>query len=140
MSDETRIAILMKSGTLADFTTLSMIVSGFVASDFEVKIFCMGDAVYAMKKDQVGTDVMFTSNYPEFADNLTDALNARKVTPWWELMADLKDLGEVEIQVCALVADVVHLEKEDFHELVDGIAGVANFAADVDDADFALTI
>jgi peroxiredoxin family protein len=44
-------------------------------------------------------------------------------------------MGELTIIACALVADVVGLHKEDFSELVDDIAGVANFAADIEESD-----
>ena len=140
MSDETIITVLIKSGTFNDFQTLALLTSGFVAADFEVRIFAMNDAVYALRKDQVGTDTIVRSHFPEFSDKFSDSLNDGKAIPWWKLLADLKEFGEVTINVCALVADVVGLEEDDFHELVDGIAGVANFAADVDDSDFTISL
>ncbi len=136
----TIINVLIKSGTFNDFTTLALLTSGFVASDFEVRIFAMNDAVYALKKDQVGTDTVVRSHYGEFSEKFSESLNSGKAIPWWKLLSDMKEFGEITITVCALVADVVGLEKEDFHELVDDIAGVANFAADVDDSDFTITL
>lgn len=136
----TQITILIKNGTFNDFQTLALVTSGFIVSDFEVKIFAMNDAVYALKKDQVGTDTKVLSQFNEFSSKFSESVNSGKAIPWWKLLADLKELGEITITVCALVADIVGLEKEDFHELVDEVAGVANFAADVDDSDFVLTI
>lgn len=136
----TQITILIKNGTFNDFQTLALVTSGFIVSDFEVKIFAMNDAVYALKKDQVGKDMIVHSTYPEFSSKFSESVISGKAIPWWKLLADLKELGEITITVCALVADIVGLEKEDFHELVDEVAGVANFAADVDDSDFILTI
>jgi peroxiredoxin family protein len=34
----------------------------------------------------------------------------------------------------------VGLKEDDFHEIVDEVAGVANFAADMDESDFVLSI
>lgn len=140
MSDNPKISILLKSGSLTDFQTLALLTSGFVAADFSVSIFAMNDAVTALKKDNVGTDLAINSSFPEFSEKMADALNSGKAIPWWKLLADLKEFGDVTITVCALVADVLDLEKEHFHELVDEVAGVANFAAEVDDSDFTLSI
>lgn len=134
------LSILVKSGTYNDMMTLALIASGAIASDFEVRIFAMNDAVWALRKDVVGTDTIVQSHYPEYSEKLSDALNEGKVIPWWELLADLKDFGDLTVTVCALVADVVELKEDDFHEIVDEVAGVANFAADIDESDHVLSI
>jgi peroxiredoxin family protein len=134
------LTILIKGGTYNEFMTLALIASGAVATDFEVRIFAMNDAVWALRKDIVGTDTVVQSHFPSYAEALSDALNEGRVQPWWELLADLKELGDLTITVCALVADVINLKEEDFHEIVDEIAGVANFAADMDESDFVLSI
>jgi peroxiredoxin family protein len=136
----TVLSILVKNGTYNDFMTLSLIASGAVASDMEVRIFAMNDAVWALRKDVVGTDTTVHSHFPSFMGEITKSVSEGKIIPWWELLADLKEMGEMTITACALVADVAMIKKEDFHELVDEIAGVANFAADVDDSDFVLSI
>ncbi|MCY3411873.1 MAG: DsrE family protein [Candidatus Heimdallarchaeota archaeon] len=136
----TVISILIKSGKFQDFNTLALLTSGFVAADFEVRIFAMDDAVYALKKDQVGKTIKVESDYPEYNEKLETSVKEGKAMSWWDLLADLKEFGDITINVCALVAEVVHLEENDFHELVDNIAGVATFAADVDDSDFVLSL
>ena len=120
--------------------TLSLIASGAIASDMEVKIFAMNDAVWALQRDRVGKDLQVKSNFPEFTDVLTQSMSEGKVTPWWDLLADLKELGDLTITVCALIADVAKLEENNFHDLVDDIAGVANFALDVDESDFVIAL
>lgn len=143
MSEEEYIpvlSILIKSGTYNDFMTMALIASGAVASDFEVRIFAMNDAVWALRKDMVGFDTVVHSNFPPYIDALADSIEDGKVAPWWELLNDLKEMGDLTITVCALVADVVGLEKDHFHELVDEIAGVANFAADLDESDHVITL
>jgi peroxiredoxin family protein len=134
------LTILVKGGTYNELMTLALIASGAIASDFEVRIFAMNDAVWALRKDVIGTDTIVQSHFPAYSEALSDALNEGKVQPWWELLADLKEFGELTITVCALVADVVGLSEDDFHEIVDEVAGVANFAADIDESDFVLSI
>lgn len=136
----TVISILIKNGTYNDFMTLSLISSGAVAADMEVRIFAMNDAVWALRKDMVGTDTAVHSHFPSFASEISKSASDGKIIPWWELLADLKELGDLTITACALIADVALIKKEDFHELVDEIAGVANFAADIDESDFVMSI
>ena len=133
-------SILVKSGTYNDFMTAALIASGAIASDFEVRMFCMNDAVWGLRKDVVGKDTLIQSHLPAYSEKLSDSLNEGKVVPWWDLLAQLKEFGDITITVCALVADVLELKKEDFHELVDEVAGVASFAADVDDSDSVVTV
>ena len=134
------LSILIKHGTYNDFMTLALIASGAIASDFEVRIFAMNDAVWALRKDVVGTDTVVVSHIPEYAERLSTALNDGKVIPWWELLEDLKEFGILTITVCGLVSDVLELSKDDFHSLVDEVAGVANFAADVEMSDNVISI
>lgn len=134
------LSILIRGGTYNDFMTLALIASGAIASDFEVRIFAMNDAVWGLRKDIVGTDTEVHSHFPKYTGQLADAVKDGKIVPWWDLLADLKELGELTITACALVADVVELSEDDFHELVDEVAGVANFAADIDESDHVLTI
>jgi peroxiredoxin family protein len=137
---EPLMTILIKNGTYNDFMTLALIASGAVAIDMPVRIFAMNDAVWGLKKENVGHDTIVVSHNNDYAHKLSDALNGGKVIPWWDLLSDLKDFGELKITVCALVADILELKKEDFHELVDDIAGVANFASDVEEAHNVVTI
>jgi len=134
------LSILIKKGTYNDFMTLALLASGAIANDMEVRIFAMNDAVWALKKENVGTDTIVVSHNNDYAHLLSDALNEGKIIPWWELLRDLKDFGDLTITVCGLVADVLELGKDDFHPLVDDIAGVASFAADVEESTNVITL
>ena len=136
----TVLSILIKNGTYNDFMTLSLVASGAIVSDMEVRVFAMNDAVFALRKEIVGTDTKVHSHFPSFSEEISKSMSEGKIIPWWELLTDLKELGDLTITACALIADVALIKKEDFHELVDEIAGVANLAADIDDSDFVLSI
>ena len=129
------LSILIKSGTYNDFMTLALLISGAIAADFEIRVFAMNDAVWALKKDVIGTDTTLHSHFPGYTEALQSSVDEGKVIPLWKLLADMKDLGDLTITVCALVSDLVNLQQEDFTDLVDDIAGVANFAADIDESD-----
>ncbi len=120
--------------------TAAMIASGAVVSDIEVKIFAMEGAVFALKKDVYKTITGFDSPFPEYNEKMSKARDEGKLQPWYDLINDLKDLGELTFTVCALVTDLLELELEDFADVVDDITGVASYAADAAEADIFLTV
>lgn len=136
----TKMVMLVKSGNYTDFMTATMIASGAIANDMEVEIFFMNDAVWALKKENYMNNTTVHSNFLEFAHTIADSLNEGKIKPWWELMADLKEFGDIKLTVCALVAELGNLHKEDFMDLIDDLAGVAYFTGQAEDADVVLTI
>ena len=136
----TTMLILIRDGSYQNFATMSMVAAGAVSSDIEVKVFAMEDAVYALKKDQIDKNIKFEKPYPEYNSVLQEAVDSGKSQKWWELVNDLKELGDIEITVCALVTDLLGLEKEDFADVVDDIQGVAKFAGDAEEADIFITL
>lgn len=48
---------------------------------------------------------------------------------WSETLRQVKEIGEVEIQACALSMEMFHLQKDDLDPLVDGVEGGAAFMA-----------
>ena len=64
--------ILIKNGTYNDMMTAALIASGAVAVDIDVQIFAMNDAVWAFKKDVVGTDRVVSSQFPAFIEKMAE--------------------------------------------------------------------
>ena len=56
-----------------------------------------------------------------------EALRAEGQAPWYETMAQAKELGSIEIQACSLSMDVLRIEEKDLDPLVDGVEGVTAF-------------
>jgi peroxiredoxin family protein len=52
---------------------------------------------------------------------------------WSELLQQAKEVGEVDIQACALSMDMFHLTRADLDPIVDGVEGVAAFMASAGD-------
>lgn len=134
------VAILVTSGTYANMTTMSLIASGAIANDMETTIFFMEDAVWAIRKDILGNDTSFHSTFPEVTEKYAAAQQAGKLTPWWELLSDLKELGELKTFACAQALDVLGLVQSDLADFVDDIAGVTMFLEIVDQADKVISI
>jgi peroxiredoxin family protein len=132
--------IIVKTGKYSDWQTAALLASGAIASDFAVTIFAMNEAVWALKKDLLGTDVALESHFKDFETKMVEAISVGKTEPWWKLLATLKDMGELRVVACALVIEVLELTIEDLSDLVDEISGVAAFAALAREADVTITV
>jgi peroxiredoxin family protein len=63
----------MKNGTPNDFMTLNTIVSGALAFEFEVRVFAMNDAVWALRNDTIGLEKPINSYFPAYSELLSSA-------------------------------------------------------------------
>ncbi|MHA1983987.1 MAG: DsrE family protein [Candidatus Hodarchaeales archaeon] len=122
-----KLAILVTSGTFENLNTAGLLASGAVANDNEVLIFFMNDSVWALRKDFVEKNRSVNSPFPEVKRQIEEVDKSGKLQTWFNLLPDLKDLGEIQIIACGLMTDIFGLKKEDLADFVDDIAGVAFF-------------
>lgn len=135
-----RMIILIKHGNYANFMAASILAGGAAASDMELTVFVMEDAVYYLKNDMYMAPPKFESKFPEFVEKMEAAANSPMVTPWYDLIRELKEFSEIKFIVCSMISDALGLTKADFPDFVDEIAGVASFAAVAAGAEIILTL
>ncbi|MHA2224834.1 MAG: DsrE family protein [Candidatus Hodarchaeales archaeon] len=117
-----------------------MIASGAIANDEEVFMFCMQDAVYALKKDAPGEPEVH-SPYQEVVEKIKKAKSENKIIHWKSLLEDLKELGELKVVVCSQIVEILGLSsKNDFDPIVDEIAGVATLSKVAMEADQVISL
>ena len=122
-----KLAILVTSGKFETMNTAALLASGAVANDNEVLMFFMNDSVWALKKDISETNRSFNSTFTHVNKQLEETDKSGKLQTWFNLLPDLKELGEIQIIACGLMTDIFGLKKEDLVDFVDDIAGVAFF-------------
>lgn len=135
-----KVAILVTSGTYTNMTTMSLLASGAIAIDLETTIFFMEESVWALRKDALGSDTTFHGAFSAVTEKYAAAQKEGKLVPWWELVADLKELGELKVFACAQAMDVLGLDESDLADFVDEIAGVTMFLETVDQVDKVISI
>jgi peroxiredoxin family protein len=135
-----KLAILVTSAHYEKLNTAVLIASGAVANDHEVLIFFMHDSVWALKKELVETNRKVHSIYPEVAVKVEEVDKEGKLHTWFNLIPDLKDLGELQIVACGLMMDIFELKKEELADFVDEIAGVAFFSDAAMEADKVISL
>lgn len=129
-----KIMLICDSGATDKLQTVALVASGAITSDYEVLIFFMHDAVYALKKD-ASPEPEVTSVFPEVADKINQARKEKKLVHWKDLLEDLKDLGELRVVACVQITEILGLEKDDLLPFVDDIAGVNTLAEEAMKAD-----
>jgi peroxiredoxin family protein len=127
---EKPLSLVLFSGTDDKLTAASVLAVGAAVMGRPVNIFLQYYALDAFRAGRVNDDHRLS---PEATDAQAPVVRAHPGLHWSELLRQAKDVGEVDIQACALSMDMFHLKQEDLDPIVDGIEGVAAFMASASD-------
>ena len=129
-AQESPLSMVLFSGTDDKLNAAAVLTVGAAAMGRPVNIFLQYYALDAFRAERVSADHHLS---PEATADQAPVVLAHPGNHWSELLKQAKDLGEVDIQACALSMDMFHLKKEDLDPLVDGIEGVAAFMSSASD-------
>jgi peroxiredoxin family protein len=129
-----KMAITVFSGGLDRLTGVAMLVSGAAAQDMEVDIFLMLWATHAFRKD-VAPDLESFSEFEELKPTFMENRAKANLPPWYEMLAQAKELAPVRVHVCSTALTLVGAEKEDLLDIVDDVVGAGEIAATAEAAD-----
>jgi peroxiredoxin family protein len=127
---EKPLSLVLFSGTDDRLTAASVLAVGAAVMGRPVNIFLQYYALDAFRAGHVNDDHRLSA---EATDAQAPVVRAHPGQHWSELLRQAKDVGEVEIQACALSMDMFHLKKADLDPIVDGVEGVAAFMASASD-------
>ena len=119
----TIMSVLINEGSLNKMITLSTIVSGAIVYDMEVRIFAMDEAVWAFRKDRY-KNLKVESSIEGYENALLKGIEEGKISKWYEQLAELKEMGNLQIHCCAYCCILDNLEKKDFLDIVDNISNI----------------
>jgi len=120
------LSLVLFSGTDDKLTAAAVLAVGAAVMGRPVNVFLQYYALDAFRAGQVGRDHGLTS---EATAEQAPAVRAHEAPHWSELLRQAKDVGEVDIEACALSMDMYGIKREDLDPLVDGVEGVAAFMA-----------
>lgn len=135
-----KFALLIKNGSFENLNTAALIASGAVANDHEVLMFFMHDAVWSLKKDVYLTNKSIHSIYPDVSAKIEEMDKIGKLQVWYNLIPQLKEIGEIKIVACGLMMDIFGLKQDDLVDFVDEVAGVAYFTGEADNSENIMVI
>ena len=127
---EKPISLVLFSGTDDKLSAAAVLAVGAAAMGRPVNLFLQYYALDAFRTVNIGADHALS---PEATVTQAPVVRAHPGQHWSELLRQAKDVGEVNIQACALSMDMFHLKQADLDPLVDGIEGVAAFMASASD-------
>jgi len=127
---EKPISLVLFSGTDDKLSAAAVLAVGAAAMGRPVNLFLQYYALDAFRTANIGADHALS---PEATVTQAPVVRAHPGQHWSELLRQAKDVGEVNIQACALSMDMFHLKQADLDPLVDGIEGVAAFMASASD-------
>jgi peroxiredoxin family protein len=127
---EQPLSLVLFSGTDDKLNAAAVLAVGAAAMGRTVNIFLQYYALRAFRAGQVPADHGLAA---EATESIAPVIRAHPGQHWSELLAQAKDVGEVNIQACALSMDMFHLQPADLDPIVDGVEGVAAFMASASD-------
>jgi peroxiredoxin family protein len=127
---EKALSLVLFSGTDDKLNAAAVLTVGAAAMGRPVNLFLQYYALDAFRAGRVCADHALS---PEATAEQAPVIKAHPGLHWSELLKQAKDVGEVNIQACALSMDMFHLKQADLDPLVDGIEGVAAFMASASD-------
>jgi len=124
------ISLVLFSGTDDKLTAAAVLAVGAAAMGRPVNVFLQYYALDAFRNGKVTQDHSLS---PEASESQAPIVRAHNSQHWSDLLRQAKDVGEVNIQACALSMDMFGIGREDLDPIVDGIEGVAAFIASAGD-------
>ncbi len=127
---EKPLSLVLFSGTDDKLTAAAVLAVGAAAMGRPVNLFLQYYALDAFRAGKVVADHALSSDATAAQ---APVIRAHPGQHWSELLKQAKEVGEVNIQACALSMDMFHLKQADLDPLVDGVEGVAAFIASASD-------
>jgi peroxiredoxin family protein len=127
---EKPLSLVLFSGTDDKLTAAAVLAVGAAAMGRPVNVFLQ---YYALDAFRAGKVIRDHGLAPEATAEQAPSVRQHHTQHWSELLKQAKELGDVDIEACALSMDMYGIKKDDLDPLVDGVEGVAAFMATASD-------
>lgn len=124
----------LASGSLEKLVVASTLTGGAVALDMDVDIYLLLGGAYAFRKDVADSNTY--SDRPELLEEMTAGMVGNAVPAPLDSLRKLREDGAVRIHACGTAGLIWGAgELGDFVNLVDDIAGIAEYIVHWEEAD-----
>lgn len=123
---ETPLSLVLFSGSDDKLTAAAVLAVGAAAMGRPVNVFLQYYALDAFRAGRVNLDHGLA---PEATAAQAASVHGHSGQHWSDLLKQAKEVGEVDIQACALSMDMYGITRQDLDPIVDGVEGVAAFMA-----------
>jgi peroxiredoxin family protein len=122
-----RLSLVVFSGTVDKLYPVAIMASGAVALGKDVDIFVTFYGLEAFRKGQPQKNMKMDANYPEIGPMMMKVMMEKKMPSWYDMLRQVKEMGNVKIHACATTYDLMDMKKEDLDPIVDDVIGVTEF-------------
>lgn len=123
---EKPLSLVLFSGTDDKLTAAAVLAVGAAAMGRPVNVFLQYYALGAFRAGRLCEDRGLA---PEATAEQAASVRSHAGQHWSDLLRQAREVGEVDIQACALSMDLLGIGRDDLDPLVDGVEGVAPFMA-----------
>ena len=135
-----KMSIVVFSGTVDKLMAVSTLATGASAMGQDVDIFLTFWGLHAFRKDQVRTNMKFSSEFAEFAEPAMQAMQSKGVRHWLDTLYDAQEIGNVHVKACSMTMELFGWTMDDLDPIVEDVTGVASFVDEAKDANINLFI
>lgn len=141
-TETNKMSLIVFSGTVDKLMAATVLTSGAAAVGMKVDIFVTFWGLMAFRKgaSQDPAQQKISAEFSEFGPAMQQAMKAKNVKSWLEMLRDAQDIGEVNVYACGLTMDMFGLKMEDFEDVVKGVKGVTGFMAEAENSKVTLFI
>ncbi len=119
--------IVMSTGTVDKLINLGVLTQTAANLGMPVRIFVTATAVPAFEKDGYEKANVIPYGFEKVMAEIGAGLKRLKSGDWHAMLISAKDIGNVKIYLCSLMADSLKLKKPDLDPVVDDIIGATAF-------------
>ena len=123
-NQEETLSLVLFSGTDDKLSAAAVLAAGAAAMGRTVHLFLQYWALDAFRTDRITNDHGLS---PEAGVGGAEAVRRHGGEHWSETLRQVKEIGEVDIQACALSMDMFQIQQSGLDPMVDGVTGVASF-------------
>ncbi len=115
----------MFSGTADKFIPLGVLTQTAANLGVPVRIFVTGFALPYFTKEK--PKPRFPKEFEDMVPKILEGMERMKTPSWYDMVKEAKELGDIKVYVCSLMAGIVGVKKEDLDPIVDDIVGATYF-------------
>lgn len=119
--------IVMSTGTVDKLINLGVLTQTAANLGMPVRIFVTATAVPAFRKEGYKTANVLPYGFDKVMAEIGAGLQRLKSGDWHAMLITAKEIGDVKIYMCSLMADSLKLKKPDLDPMIDDIVGAAAF-------------
>lgn len=123
---EERLSMVVFSGTLDKLMPVGIMAAGGVAMGQDVEIFLTFWGLMAFKKGGAA-NLPISKEFEQMGPMMMEIMQQKNVPSFMDTLKMAKEIGNVRVYACGMTMDLFGLTMDDMDEVVDGIAGVAEF-------------